>query len=97
MKKTPSIPVERAKRDIAEQLDLARRQQRVPAAVLADRCNISRATMTRLLAHGEGSIDTLLRCARSLGMLDSVVRALDPLETDLGRVRAMDSTPKRVR
>ena len=30
-------------------------------------------------------------------MLDSVVRALDPLETDLGRVRAMDSTPKRVR
>jgi hypothetical protein len=35
--------------------------------------------------------------ARALGVLDRVVGAFDPYETDLGRARADEVLPKRVR
>jgi len=43
------------------------------------------------------SIENLLRVLRALGILDTLPRALDPYETDLGRLRADEQLPRRVR
>ena len=91
------IPIARAKRTIATHFDLARRQQRIPVDLLARRCNMSIPTITKMLAKGDGSLETFLRVARVLGMLDSVVDATDPLVTPIGRARSEEDTPKRVR
>ena len=89
-------PIERAMLDIAEELSLARRQQRIPMEVLASRCNVSRSTLSRMLNQGEGSLENFLRLARCLGFLDRVVKSVDPLNTDIGRIRAMGDVPRRV-
>ena len=94
--KTP-IPVSRAQRELAAHLDLARRQQRITAELLAERANISVPTLRRLLNHGEGSLENFLRVVRILGLLDPVVEATDPLNTDIGKLRADEDTPRRVR
>ena len=40
---------------------------------------------------------SLLGVLRALGALDRAVDALDPMQTDIGRIRAIESIPKRVR
>ena len=94
--RTP-IAVARAQREIAANLDLARRQQRVTVELLADRAGISVPTVRRLLNEGAGSLENYLRLARILGLLDPAVAASDPLNTPIGRLRADEDTPKRVR
>ena len=42
-------------------------------------------------------LETYLNVLRALGRLDDAVTALDPYETDLGRARADQVLPKRVR
>jgi hypothetical protein len=55
------------------------------------------STLQRL-EHGQGAtVETVLRVARALGVLDHVVAAFDPMSTDLGRLRALDALPQRVR
>lgn len=51
------------------------------------------------MESGDGAVRTeiLLRISHALGVLDRLPRALDPYETDLGRLRADDQLPKRVR
>jgi hypothetical protein len=39
----------------------------------------------------------VLRVARALGVLDSLVAALDPYATDEGRLRSEEALPERVR
>ena len=97
MKTATPRPVQRAQRDIAANLDLARRQQRISVAVLASRTAISEPTILKLLNRGEGTLETFLRVAMVLGMLDGVVGATDPLSTPLGRVLAEEDVPQRVR
>ena len=94
--RTP-IPVARAMRNIAENLDLARRQQRITLDLLAERANLSVPTVRRLLNEGAGSFENFLRVARILGVLQSVEDATDPLNTPIGRARAEQDVPKRVR
>lgn len=90
-------PVKRAQREIAANLDLARRQQRIPVAILADRTALSEPTIYKLLKKGEGSLETLLRVALALGMLEGVISSTDPLSTPLGRALAEEDVPLRVR
>ncbi len=97
MKTATPRPVQRAQRDIAANLDLARRQQRIAVSVLADRTAISEPTISKLLSKGEGSLETFLRVSMTLGLLDGVVASTDPLTTPLGRVLAEEDTPQRVR
>lgn len=97
MQKRVPAPVARAKRDIADNLNLARRQQRISSEVLAERCNVSKATLSKMLNQGEGSLENFLRVSRCLGLLDRVVEATDPLETEMGRMYAMSDVPQRVR
>lgn len=65
--RTP-IPVSRAMRQISANLDLARRQQRIPVALLAERAGLSMPTVTKMLRTGNGSFENFLRIARLLGL-----------------------------
>ena len=94
--RTP-IPVWRAMRQVAAHLDLARRQQRITMELLAERANLSVPTVRKLLSEGAGTFENFLRVARILGMLDGIVGATDPLCTPIGRARAEQDVPKRVR
>lgn len=94
--RTP-IPVARAMRDVAANLDLARRQQRITMELLAERANLSVPTVRSMLNEGRGTFENFLRIARILGLLDTVVQGTDPLNTPIGRLRAMEDAPRRVR
>ena len=94
--RTP-IPVSRAMRDIASNLSLARRQQRITVELLANRANLSVPTVRKILNDGQGSFENFLRVARVLGFLDGVVEATNPLNTGIGRIRAEEDVPQRVR
>ena len=94
--RTP-IPVARTMRTIASHLDLARRQQRITADLLAERANLSVPTVRKLLNEGAGSLENFLRVARILGFLQEIEDATDPLRTPIGRIRAEQDTPQRVR
>lgn len=94
--RTP-IPVSRAMRTIAANLNLARRQQRITLELLAERANLSVPTVRRLLNEGAGTFENFLRVARILGLLQGVEDATDPLNTPIGRARAEQDVPKRVR
>lgn len=75
-----------------------RKLQSLTAEQVADRAGISRVTL-RKLEQGETTVglDVFLNVVRVLGALDRIVEALDPYETDLGRARADQILPKRVR
>jgi transcriptional regulator with XRE-family HTH domain len=94
--RTP-IAVANGQRRIGEQLATWRRLRRLTAAQVADRAGLSRHTVMRL-ENGEGaSLESMLRIARALGVLDALVAALDPYATDVGRLRSEEALPKRVR
>lgn len=84
-------------RVIASNLDLARRQQRITVDLLAERANLSVPTVRKLLNNGAGTLENFLRVARILGLLDGVEQATNPLNTGMGRIRAEEDVPKRVR
>lgn len=94
--KTPTS-VTSGLRSIGGDLATWRRLRRLTIAQVADRAGVSRDTVMRL-EKGEGaSVEKLLRVARALGVLDSLVAALDPYLTDVGRLRSEESLPERVR
>ena len=65
---------------------------------LADRAGVSRGTVRRLEGGSGGvSLENALRVARALGVLEELVHAVDPYSTDLGRLRAEETLPQRVR
>ncbi|MEB0276354.1 helix-turn-helix domain-containing protein [Cryobacterium sp. 5B3] len=68
------------------------------AAQVADRADITRDTL-RKLEHGDPTVSfhVVLRVARALGILETLTKALDPLDTDLGRARASQLDRQRVR
>ncbi len=65
---------------------------------LADRAGLDRKTVMRV-ERGDGgvSVENLLRIFHALGVLDTVTQAADPYETDVGRMRADEQLPQRVR
>ena len=91
-------PVRRALRQVADNVAAWRKLRALTQAQLADRSGVSRDTLLRL-EGGEGgvSVENLLRVLRALGVLDNVPRALDPYETDIGRLRSEERLPQRVR
>ena len=88
----------RAAAELGEHLRTWRKLQGLTAELVADRAGIGRMTLSRL-ERGEGTVrlDVLLNVAGALGQLDRLVEALDPYETDLGRARADEVLPQRVR
>lgn len=94
--KTPTA-VASGQRRMGEQLATWRRLRRLTVAQVADRAGISRHTVMRLEGGQGASMENLLRVSRALGVLDTLVAALDPYSTDLGRLMAQESLPERVR
>lgn len=98
MSRPTSARTRRAAATIGGHLATWRRLLGLTAEQVAERAGISRSSLHRLEA-GSGAVNfvTFLEVARVLGQLDSVVNSLDPYETDLGRARADQQLPRRVR
>lgn len=92
------LPVQRALRQLGEDVVIWRKLQGLTAAQVADRAGVNVTTLRRL-EHGKGSIslENLFRVTRALGLLDSLASALDPYATDVGRLRTEERLPERVR
>jgi transcriptional regulator with XRE-family HTH domain len=91
--------VDKALRDQGENVATWRKLQRLSADVLASRAGISRDTLRKIEQGNGGGVSTenLLRVLRALGVMDEVTKATDPYRTDLGKLRADEVLPQRVR
>src|SRR6478609_11149480 len=91
----PSI--RRTLADVTDSLSQWRKLRGLTQTQLADRAGVSRNTLARL-ERGDGgmSLENLLRVLRALGILDTLPKALDPYESDIGRLRASEQLPRRV-
>lgn len=97
---TRPLPVrtQRAATVLGSHLTAWRKLQRLTAEQVAERAGINRGTLRRLEKGDAGvSLGVALNVARAVGQLDRLVDALDPYETDLGRARADQTLPARVR
>jgi transcriptional regulator with XRE-family HTH domain len=93
---TPA-PVSRSMRKLGEDLNTWRKLRRLTVDEVADRAGVGRTTVLRLEAGGGSTLENLLRVARALGILDGLTNAVDPYDTDVGRLRADEALPERVR
>jgi transcriptional regulator with XRE-family HTH domain len=80
-------PVRRAQRSLAESMTTWRKLRGLTQAQLAERADVSRGV----------SVENLLRILRALGIQQLLSDALDPLASDIGRMRADQELPRRVR
>jgi transcriptional regulator with XRE-family HTH domain len=92
------LPVRRAERQIAQHIVAWRKLRGLTQTQLADRSGVARGTIQRIEAAEKGvSVENLLRVLRALGLLENLPRALDPLASDVGRLRSEQRLPQRVR
>lgn len=98
MKRPTPYATAQAARQIGEHLRTWRTLQELTAEQVAQRAGVTRATVGRL-ERGETTVgfDVVLNVARALGVLEAMVVATDPYETPLGRARADERLPRRVR
>lgn len=98
MKRPIPVRTKLCAKRIGESLANWRRMLVIPSQELADRAGVSRETISRL-ENGDPSVSfaTVLNVCNVLGILDRVENAVDPYETDLGRARADQLLPQRVR
>ena len=94
--KTPA-PILRSMRRVGEDLTTWRKLRDLTAAEVADRAGVGVNTVLRLERGDGATLENVLRVARALGVLDALVTALDPYATDVGRLRADEVLPERVR
>jgi transcriptional regulator with XRE-family HTH domain len=98
MKRPISNKVASSAKSIGVQLVTWRKLLGLTAEQVSERAGISRSTLRRLEQGDPGvSMQAFLGVARGLGVLDAIVLATDPYETDLGRARADQQLPQRVR
>jgi transcriptional regulator with XRE-family HTH domain len=92
------IPVRRAQRSLADSIATWRKLRGLTQAQLAERADVSRGVIRRIeAADGGVGVENLLRILRALGIHDLLTEALDPLASDIGRLRANQQLPHRVR
>jgi transcriptional regulator with XRE-family HTH domain len=97
-RKSVPIPIRRAQRTLAQSAATWRKLRGLTQAQLADRADVSRGVVRRIEAGDGGvSVENLLRVLRALGIHELLVQALDPLASDVGRLRAEQQLPRRVR
>ena len=91
-------PVRRALRSVADDLGSWRRLRGLTQAQLADRAGVSREVVIRLeKGDGGARLENFMRVLRALGVLEPLTTALDPYESDVGRLRSDERLPQRVR
>src|ERR1035438_4001375 len=92
------VPVRRAQRSLAESITTWRKLRGLTQAQLAERADVSRGVVRRIEAGDGGvGVENLLRVLRALGIQQLLTDALDPLASDIGRMRAAQELPRRVR
>ena len=92
------VRVQRSATEIGRHIVTWRKLQNLTAGQVAERANVSRTTLRRLEQGDAGvGLSVFLSVVRALGQLERLVEVLDPYETDLGRARAEDTLPERVR
>jgi transcriptional regulator with XRE-family HTH domain len=93
-----SPAVRRALRGVVEDIVVWRKLRGLTQAQLAERAGVGVNTVRRL-EDGDGgvSFENVLSVLRVLGVLDGLAGALDPYESDVGRLRADEQLPQRVR
>src|ERR1700678_419864 len=90
------LPVRRALRSVADSVSTWRKLRGLTQAQLAERADVSRGVVRRLeAADGGVSVENLLRILRALGIQDLLAEALDPLASDIGRLRSAQELPRR--
>ncbi|MGA2163100.1 MAG: helix-turn-helix transcriptional regulator [Solirubrobacteraceae bacterium] len=95
--RTP-LPVRRALGNVADSVSTWRRLRGLTQAQLAERAGVSRGVARRLEAGDGGvSVENLLRILRALGIHELLTEALEPMNSDIGRLRAEEHLPVRVR
>jgi transcriptional regulator with XRE-family HTH domain len=95
--KTLPAPVKRAMSQLGEDLATWRRLRNLTIAQVAERADVARGVVVKLEAGGGTTLESILRVARALGVLDSLATSLDPYRTDVGRLRSEEVLPQRVR
>lgn len=91
-------PVIRAVRALGEDLALARRRRRISTKSMAERLQISVATLRRL-ERGDPTVavGTVATALHVLGALDAFARLLDTSVDDIGLQLMDQALPKRIR
>ena len=68
------------------------------AQQVAERAGITRVTLRKIETGDPGvRFGSVMQVLRALGALDQAVDAIDPLNSDIGRLRAGNLTKKRAR
>ncbi|MFM9878755.1 MAG: helix-turn-helix domain-containing protein [Rhodoglobus sp.] len=94
---TTPIPVKRALRTIGQNVASQRKLLGLTARMVAERAGTTPPTISKL-ENGEGTtLEITLRVLRVLGLMDGVVAASDPFDTERGRLMVDEKLPERVR
>ncbi|MBT1175859.1 helix-turn-helix transcriptional regulator [Bifidobacterium sp. LC6] len=96
MKYTPTS-VHRDLRLIGERFSQQRKLLLLTVADVAQRAGVSPTTVSNLEQGKPVRTDSMFSIARVLQLADGMVQASNPYLTDLGRLRANEQLPQRVR
>lgn len=98
MKRPTPVRTRLAAKEIGESISTWRRLLGFTAQELADKADVSRATISRL-ENGDASVSlsTFINICNAIGVTSNITKAVDPYESDLGRLRADQELPQRVR
>ena len=75
--------------DFGEHFSEWQRLQNLSVAVVTKRSNVSESTIARIECGHGASLENILRIARTLGILELIVKSIDPWEDDRGRLLAL--------
>jgi len=96
--KTISQSVNDTFAETGKSLQTWRKIYKLKAAQIAGRAGISLGTLHKIESGDPSvSVAAFLEVVRSLGLLDTFTESLDPLNSDLGRARASENMPQRIR
>ena len=85
-------------RDIGGHVQTWRKLRGLTQNQLADRAGVDRKSLMRVeRGNGGVGLQVVLRVLHALGVLDDLPAAIDPYASDVGRMRAEDQLPRRVR
>lgn len=90
--------IERQVTDFGEHVRGWRMVLGLTAQQVAERAGITRDTLRKIESGNSGvSFGNVAQVLRALGLLDQTVGSIDPLNSDIGRLRAGSLTKKRAR
>lgn len=98
MKRPTPAKVRIAARHIGEHVATWRKLQGLSTELVSSRASISRQTLWKI-EKGDPSVsfESVLRVLAAIGQLQRLPEFLDPYETELGRARADEQLPQRIR